>query len=146
MHRYEAQARDFGVALEAVAADEAPALGDADRTLQVVSNLVENALRLTPAGGSVRVVAERRARSRVEDTGPGLGPEELEHAFERFYLHSRYGRERPVGTGLGLAIVKKLVEGMGGSVDGGERARAADRLHRPPAARAALTRSRPRHA
>ena len=98
VHRYESQARD------------------ADRTLQVVSNLVENALRLTPAGGSARVIAER-GRIAVEDTGPGLGPEELEHAFERFYLHERYGRERTVGTGLGLAIVKELAEGMGGSVE-----------------------------
>ena len=53
---------------------------------------------------------------RVEDTGPGLRPEELEQAFDRFYLYSRYGRERPVGTGLGLAIVKELAQGMGGSV------------------------------
>ena len=90
-------------------------LGDADRTLQIVSNLVENALRLTPAGGSVRIVTAPGS-IRVEDTGPGLRPEELEQAFERFYLYSRYGRERPVGTGLGLAIVKELAEGMGGSV------------------------------
>jgi two-component system, OmpR family, sensor kinase len=113
--RYESQAREFGVALEAVGPPEAPAIGDADRTLQVVSNLVENALRLSPPGGSVRV-AVAPGSIRVEDTGPGLGAEELEHAFERFYLYSRYGRERPVGTGLGLAIVKGLVEGMGGSV------------------------------
>jgi len=52
----------------------------------------------------------------VEDTGPGLLPDELPRAFERFFLHSRYGRERSVGTGLGLAIVKELTEGMGGSV------------------------------
>ena len=64
----------------------------------------------------MRVIAER-GRIAVEDTGPGLGPEELEHAFERFYLHERYGRERTVGTGLGLAIVKELAEGMGGSVE-----------------------------
>jgi len=124
VRRYDAQARGFGVALSAVVADDADALGDADRTLQVVSNLVENALRLAPAGGSVRVVAER-GRIAVEDTGPGLGPEELEHAFERFYLHERYGRERAVGTGLGLAIVKELAEGMGGSV---EAASVPDRL------------------
>ena len=46
-----------------------------------------------------------------------LTSEEREHAFERFYLHERYGRERPVGTGLGLAIVKELTEAMGGSVE-----------------------------
>ncbi len=115
VRRYEQQARDFGVTLEAVGAADAPALGDADRALQAVSNLVENALRLTPAGGSVRIVAGPGS-IRVEDTGPGLPAEDLRRAFERFYLHSRYGRERPVGTGLGLAIVKALAEGMGGSV------------------------------
>ena len=46
-----------------------------------------------------------------------MAPDELDRAFERFYLYSRYGRERPVGTGLGLAIVKELAEGMGGSVE-----------------------------
>ena len=116
LRRYETQARDFGVALEVSGPEPAPALADADRTLQVVSNLVENALRLTAAGGTVRIVASP-AEIRVEDTGPGLGPDELERAFERFYLYSRYGRERPVGTGLGLAIVKALAEGMGGSVE-----------------------------
>jgi two-component system, OmpR family, sensor kinase len=116
VRRYRPHAGSFGVSLEAVTNGSAPALGDADRTLQVVSNLVENALRLTPPGGRVRVVAEP-CRLAVEDTGPGLGPDELAHAFDRFFLHSRYGKERPVGTGLGLAIVKQLVEGMHGSVE-----------------------------
>jgi two-component system sensor histidine kinase BaeS len=116
VHRYEQQARVFGVSLESVAPEPAPALGDHDRIVQVVSNLVENALRLTGATGSVRVEAEPRLL-RVTDTGPGLRPDELPRAFDRFYLHSRYGKERPVGTGLGLAIVKELVLGMGGTVD-----------------------------
>src|SRR5438270_64875 len=54
---------------------------------------------------------------RVEDTGPGLETADQARAFERFYLHERYGRERPVGTGLGLAIVKELAEAMGGTVE-----------------------------
>ena len=54
---------------------------------------------------------------RVEDTGPGIEEADRERAFERFYLHERYGRERPVGTGLGLAIVKELTLAMGGSVE-----------------------------
>ncbi|MGE5690971.1 MAG: sensor histidine kinase [Pseudomonadota bacterium] len=115
VRRYEQQARTFGVELSVHAEAPAPAVGDADRVLQVASNLVENALRLTPAGGEVRVVASAGVLA-VEDTGPGLRPEELPRAFERFYLHSRYGRERAVGTGLGLAIVKELADGMGGSV------------------------------
>jgi signal transduction histidine kinase len=116
LRRYETQARGFGVALELDGSAEAPATGDADRVLQIVSNLVENALRLTPGGGRVRIVASA-GELRVEDTGPGLEAEDLERAFERFYLYSRYGRERPVGTGLGLAIVKELATGMGGSVE-----------------------------
>jgi len=116
VRRYEQQAESFGVELQAVAAGPAPAVADADRVLQIVSNLVENALRLTPPGGEVRVVAAPGVL-RVEDTGPGLAEADTEHAFERFYLHERYGRERPVGTGLGLAIVKELALAMGGDVD-----------------------------
>ena len=52
----------------------------------------------------------------IEDTGPGLAPDELPRAFERFFLYSRYGSERSVGTGLGIAIVKELIDGMRGTV------------------------------
>ncbi|HKB94568.1 MAG TPA: HAMP domain-containing sensor histidine kinase [Gaiellaceae bacterium] len=116
VRRYQQQAAAFGVSLTAFANGEAPAVADADRALQVVSNLVENALRLAPPGGEVRVITAP-GLLRVEDTGPGLQPEERDRAFERFYLHERYGRERPVGTGLGLAIVKELTEAMGGRVE-----------------------------
>jgi two-component system OmpR family sensor kinase len=116
VRRYGKQAAGFGVALMAITEDSAPAIADADRVLQFISNLVEIALRLTPPGGEVRVVAEPGVL-RVEDTGPGLAEDDTEHAFERFYLHERYGRERQVGTGLGLAIVKELALAMGGDVD-----------------------------
>ena len=53
----------------------------------------------------------------MSDTGPGLTDEDLEHAFERFYLHRRYSDGPEVGTGLGLAIVKDLAQAMGGSVE-----------------------------
>ena len=116
VQRYQPQADAFGVSLAAISSGgPAPAIADADRVLQVVSNLVENALRLTPPGGDVRVVAAP-GMLRVEDTGPGLEDDDRSRAFERFYLHERYGRERPVGTGLGLAIVKELTEAMGGTV------------------------------
>jgi signal transduction histidine kinase len=116
VRRYQQQAESFGVTLVAVVDEAATAVADADRVLQIVSNLVENALRLTPAGGEVRVVTARGV-VRVEDTGPGLAEADRDHAFERFYLHERYGRERPVGTGLGLAIVKELALAMRGSVE-----------------------------
>ena len=115
--RYEAEARAADIELECVADGPAPAIADPDRVLQVVSNLVENALRSTPAGGSVRVRAEAGTLV-VEDTGVGLAPEDVPHTFERFYLHDRNpdGHAR-IGSGLGLAIVKELTERMGGSVD-----------------------------
>jgi two-component system, OmpR family, sensor kinase len=116
VRRYQHQADGFGVSLVAISDGVAAAVGDADRVLQVASNLVENALRMTPPGGEVRVVTAP-GLLRVEDSGPGLQPEEYEHAFERFYLHERYGRERTVGTGLGLAIVKELTAAMGGTVE-----------------------------
>jgi two-component system sensor histidine kinase BaeS len=116
VRRYQKQADGFGVSLQSVTDAPAPAIGDADRVLQIVSNLVENALRLTPPGGEVRVAAAPGVL-RVEDTGPGLAEADAERAFERFYLHERYGLERQVGTGLGLAIVKELTLAMGGSVD-----------------------------
>ena len=116
VQRYESQAREFGVTLEAFAPAPAPATADPDRILQVTSNLVENALRLTPREGVVRVSAEPGALI-VEDTGPGLKNEDVGRAFERFYLYSRYASDRAVGTGLGLSIVKELTTGMGGSVE-----------------------------
>jgi two-component system sensor histidine kinase BaeS len=116
VRRYEQQAESFGVELHTVTDGSAPAIADADRVLQIVSNLVENALRLTPPGGEVRVVAAPGVL-RVEDTGPGIAEADTERAFERFYLHERYGLERRVGTGLGLAIVKELTLAMGGDVD-----------------------------
>ncbi len=141
--RYVQQSEQFGVALTVAADGPAPAVADADRVLQVVSNLVENALRLTPPGGEVRVVAAP-GLLRVEDTGPGLEDEEQAHAFERFYLHERYGRERAVGTGLGLAIVKELTHAMGGTVEvesrPGELTAFTVRLRVPVAERASTLR------
>jgi signal transduction histidine kinase len=83
--------------------------------LQIASNLIENALRETPRGGRVDVRTEGR-RLHVADTGPGLEADDLDRAFDRFFLYDKYGRERPLGSGLGLAIVKQLAVAMGGDV------------------------------
>lgn len=127
VQRYELRAGEFGVTLAAVAGGPAagapacpdgpaaPARGDPDRVLQAVSNLVENGLRVTPEGGVVTVVVEPGVVE-VRDTGPGLPPEDLERAFERFYLYRRSSSSRIVGSGLGLALVRELVTAMGGSV------------------------------
>jgi len=112
--RHESSARTFGVELVADT-EESWVEADPDRVLQIASNLIENALRETPRGGTVNVRSEPR-RLVVADTGPGLEPDDLARAFDRFFLYDKYGRERPVGSGLGLAIVKQLAVAMGGSV------------------------------
>jgi two-component system, OmpR family, sensor kinase len=115
VRRHEVSAQQFDVALSASGA-ESWVEADNDRLLQVASNLVENALRETPAGGSVTVRAEP-GRLVVSDTGPGIPVDDVARAFERFYLYDKIGRGRPVGSGLGLAIVKQLSSAMGGDVD-----------------------------
>ena len=97
---------------------------DAGRVRQIVSNLVVNALRVTPPGGSVRVAgrpeppgAPRSVVIEVADTGPGIAPADLPHVFERSYLWARSQNVRPVGTGLGLAIVRELAMALGGRID-----------------------------
>jgi signal transduction histidine kinase len=112
--RHEPTARGLGVELRVVAG-AAWVTGDADRILQIGSNLVENALRETPAGGTVTVEADG-ARLVVSDTGPGIPADDLPHAFERFYLYDKIGRDRLIGSGLGLAIVRQLATAMGGTV------------------------------
>jgi len=116
VQRHLRRARDIGVELSGAGAAETWVLGDQDRILQPVSNLIENALRITLAGGSVTVDAGPGQIS-VRDAGPGLDPEDIPRAFERFYLYGRYRSERPVGSGLGLAIVQELICAMGGTVE-----------------------------
>ena len=106
--------------LEADLAAVPPAQVDPDRIDQVVGNLVENALRYTPAGGTVRLVLRPegdQARISVADTGPGIEAADLPHIFERLYVAQRYRPARPEGSGLGLAIVRQLAEAMGGAVE-----------------------------
>jgi two-component system, OmpR family, sensor kinase len=114
VRRQKSVARGFGVALTAEG-EETWVDADADRTLQVASNLVENALRETPTGGAVTVRVDPGLLV-VSDTGPGINAEDLPHAFERFYLYDKADKDRPLGSGLGLAIVKQLVTAMGGDV------------------------------
>jgi len=98
---------------------DAPAVrADGDRVAQVLANLVHNAVKFTPAGGSVRLSAARedgRVAFSVADTGVGIDRADLERVFERFYKadRSRSGG----GTGLGLAIAKHIVHAHGGRIE-----------------------------
>lgn len=112
---FEAQAATADVRLGAETEPDLPALdADPTRLREVLSNLVSNALRYTPAGGEIRVRAARAEESvtlTVSDNGRGISAEDLPHIFDRFYkgVDSR-------GTGLGLAIAKSLVEAHGGTI------------------------------
>ncbi|WP_119422042.1 MHYT domain-containing protein [Desertibaculum subflavum] len=112
------QASDGGLTLqEEVAANVAHFLGDARRIRQVLLNLLANAVKFTPPGGTIRVVAERRQNRVaivVTDTGIGMSPEQIPIALERFgQIDSTLGRKYE-GSGLGLPLTKKLVEQQSG--------------------------------
>jgi signal transduction histidine kinase len=111
--RLRPRAREAAVEVR-VEGGAAPALADHGRTLQVVSNLLDNAIRVSPQGGTV-TIATAPGELRVADRGPGIPAEELPRAFERFHLRSRAGNGSSEGAGLGLAIVRELTEAMGGT-------------------------------
>jgi two-component system phosphate regulon sensor histidine kinase PhoR len=113
-------ARSKGLSIEIRANDDLAVHADPRALDQVVANLLDNAVKYTPAGGHivVRARSEGREHVRVEvaDDGPGIEARHRERVFERFYRVDP-GRSRDVGgTGLGLSIVKHLVEVMGGDV------------------------------
>ncbi|MCA1628070.1 MAG: heavy metal sensor histidine kinase, partial [Acidobacteria bacterium] len=112
-------AEDKGLTLVSNASERVEVEGDRARLKQVVVNLVDNAIKYTPAGGRVEVRVTREeghALLEVKDTGVGVPKEALPHIFERFYRVDR-ARSRAVGgTGLGLAIVKSICTAHGGQV------------------------------
>lgn len=101
-----------------------PVLGDRDRLQQVLGNLLDNASRMTPEGGTVTIsIAAEGAESvvRVLDEGPGIAEEDIRHVFDRFY-RAQASRDRSTGgAGLGLAIVAAIVKSHGGSVSAARR-------------------------
>ncbi len=111
---------DRRVALVSRLPGDLPAVvADRQRVLQVLGNLLRNALRYTPEGGLISVRAERRdavVEISIEDTGPGIPPDQVPHLFERFYRGDPARERATGGAGLGLAIVRELVEAMGGAV------------------------------
>lgn len=111
------RAADKSITVECSICEDVPlAFGDRDRVLQVLGNLMGNALKFTPAGGRIHLRAHRCPEGveiSVEDTGPGIPPEALPHVFDRFW------RARPTdrrSLGLGLAIVKGIVSAHRGRV------------------------------
>jgi signal transduction histidine kinase len=120
VHQHDAVAARRGITLDLdLAAAPIRIRHDPSRIGQVVANLVGNAVKFTPRGGSVRVTVapvEDGARIDVTDTGVGIDPAELPHIFDRFYRGSRSNEARGSGSGLGLAIVRSIVDMHGGTV------------------------------
>jgi signal transduction histidine kinase len=128
---FSLRSQETGVSLEVESGDVPPVLGDFDRLEQVLGNLLDNAFRHTPAGGSVRLSAclpESRAATAgggwvelsVADSGEGMPPEELAQVFDRFYKGDAALRRAQDaarrGTGLGLAISREIVRAHGGEI------------------------------
>jgi PAS domain S-box-containing protein len=115
------EAQERGIAVRVVRPPSAERLivaGDRRRLGQVMTNLVSNAMKFTPAGGAITLTLERhdsRARVSVEDTGRGIAPELLPHVFDAFRQASDYTTAHE-GLGLGLYIVRQAVEMLGGTV------------------------------
>jgi signal transduction histidine kinase len=108
------------IALSCVVEDVGIVIGDAERLRQVFTNLIANAIKFTPNGGSVRVEclpdASREAVVKVRDTGVGIDPEFLPHVFDRFTQADTSSTRRHGGLGLGLAIARHLIEVHGGRI------------------------------
>jgi len=113
------RAASRGVAFE-TATNASSLNSDPEALRQIFTNLYDNALRHTPRGGKIRVVAQSAGADtvvRVSDTGSGIPAEHLPRIFERFYRVDPGRSRQEGGTGLGLAIVKHLVEAHGGRVE-----------------------------
>lgn len=100
--------------------DDAPVTVDTDRIGQVLGNLLDNALRHTPAGGTVTVISGQVGRRHVEitvsDSGEGIAPHHLDHLFDRFYRADTSRGRHSGGSGIGLTITRALVEAHGGHI------------------------------
>lgn len=118
--RFEQQAVRAGIKLTATIEPNLFAMASADQLQQAVLNLVDNAIKYTPSGGSVHVAARGKPSElsiSVHDTGIGIAAEHLPRLFERFYRVDKARSRQSGGTGLGLSIVKNIVEGHGGKVE-----------------------------
>ena len=99
--------------------DLPPVIADTTRAVQILTNILVNALRYTPAPGRIEVTVsleDTMVAFRVNDTGVGLSPEQLAHIFERFYRVDKSRSRAFGGSGIGLTIARSLAQAMGGEI------------------------------
>ena len=117
---YAAQAKELELEFIDETLEDLPLVtGDLARIERVVTNLIENALRYTPAGGKIRISTQKSATDilvEVSDTEIGIAAENLPHIFDRFYRVESSKPRTGASTGLGLAIVKRIVEAHGSTM------------------------------
>jgi signal transduction histidine kinase len=107
------------IVLDRAIAPDVVVTGDRDALKRVVANLLENAVRLAPAGSRIRLATGSeggRAWIAVADEGPGISPQDQSHVFDRFWRADKGRSRADGGTGLGLAIVRQIAESHGGEV------------------------------
>ncbi len=112
-------ASKHGVTLELLPAPDVQLMADDDRLQQVLANLISNAVKFSPQGGTVTLGSERRddwVRISVRDQGPGIAPEFHTRIFQKFSQADSSDSRQKEGTGLGLAISKELIEHMHGRI------------------------------
>jgi len=117
-HEPEAEAKGLGLEKD-LSPEPIPVLADPEAIVQAVDNLLQNAVRYTPEGGSIRVRVRRKAGKaalEVEDTGIGIESKHHDRLFERFYRVDNARSREVGGTGLGLSIVKHIIQAHGGEV------------------------------
>ena len=113
-------ARENGIEMNCTVRDVCETTGDPGKLQQVFYNVIDNAIKYTPRGGSVNIEvlrAGRRAAIRVSDTGVGIPEKDLPHIFERFYRVDKARSRETGGTGLGLSIVKQIVLLHNGTIE-----------------------------
>jgi len=117
-HMFEVEAEQHGIVLDALLPTNLPLVeADSARIVQVLGNLLRNAIKFTPRGGRITVSAnpdDSRLAFSVRDTGPGISDDNQSRVFDRFWHASQGARVR--GTGLGLSIAKGIVEAHGGRI------------------------------
>ena len=120
LNTFQPEANEQGIILELDIADDTPTINaDTEKIQRVLINLLDNALKFTPEGGSVKIRTSKgeaqEVRLEIADTGPGIPEEFRQKIFERFaQVPGRTGRRR--GTGLGLAFAKLAVDAHGGKI------------------------------